>query len=135
MPSELHRDTIHLGEVLSIGDQIQAFGLARKTGEIRITNVPPPARISLVDGEVVDAEYGTLTGLDAAIALINLPATRTEFIVGVTPPERRIEMPFMRLLFEAVRRKDELAVTNHPRDLERSVPHRRLLRITLAGRQ
>ena len=135
MSSDSHSDTIHLGSLLTVGDQIQAFGLARKTGEIRITNVPAPARINLVDGEVVDAEYGTLTGVEAAISLINLMDARTQFMVGVTPPRTTIDMAFMRLLFEAVRRKDELAVTTNLRELERISTHHPMFRIVLGDRQ
>ena len=44
MTPDLRRDTVKLGNLLSIAEQIQAFGLGRKTGEIYITNVAPPAR-------------------------------------------------------------------------------------------
>jgi hypothetical protein len=95
MISELRRDTVKLGNLLTVAEQIQAFGLARKTGEIYITNVPAPARINLVKGEVVDAQFGLRSGLPAAIALINLPDPQTEFIVGEEPPRQTIDMPYM----------------------------------------
>ena len=82
MISEFRRDTIKLGKLLTVAEQIQAFGMARKTGEIYITNVAPPARINLVDGEVVDAQFGLRSGMEAAILLINLPDPQSEFIVG-----------------------------------------------------
>jgi hypothetical protein len=107
MISDLRRDTVKLGNLLSIAEQIQAFGLGRKTGEIYITNFPPPARINLVDGEVVDAQFGLRSGLAAAFALINLPDAQTEFIVGEEPPRRTIEMPYVQILCEAARARDE----------------------------
>ena len=102
MLPDLRRDTVKLGNLLSIAEQIQAFGLGRKTGEIYITNVAPPARINLVDGEIVDAQFGLRSGIDAAVALINLNDPQTEFIVGEKAARRTIELPYMQVLCEAV---------------------------------
>src|ERR1700678_422273 len=109
MPHDLRRDTVKLGNLLSIAEQIQAFGLGRKTGEIFVTNVAPPARINLVDGEIVDAQFGLHSGLQAAISLINLPDPQTEFAVGDMPARRTIQASFMEVLLEAARLKDESA--------------------------
>jgi hypothetical protein len=107
MITDLRLDTVKLGNLLSVAEQIQAFGLARKTGEIYITNAPAPARINLVKGEVVDAQFGLRSGLPAAVALINLPDPQTEFIVGEEPPRQTIDMPYMQVLCEAARALDE----------------------------
>ena len=107
MPPDLRRDTVKLGNLLSIAEQIQAFGLGRKTGEIYITNVPPPARINLVDGEIVDAQFGLRSGMEAAVALINLPDPQTEFLVGEKAPRRTIAQSYMEVLCEAARVRDE----------------------------
>jgi hypothetical protein len=107
MDSPIRRDTVKLGNLLSIAEQIQAFALGRKTGEIYITNVPAPARINLVDGEIVDAQFGLRSGLEAAIALINLRDPQTEFIVGEKPQRKTIEMPYVQILCEAARLRDE----------------------------
>ncbi len=134
MLPELRRATVKLGNLLSIADQIQAFGFARKTGEIYITNVPPPARINLVDGEIVDAQFGLLSGIDAAIALINLKDPQTEFIVGERAHRKTIELPFTQVLCEAARLKDEAPVTAPvapPQDSSRLAPSAPFLRVTL----
>jgi hypothetical protein len=107
MVLDVRRDTVKLGNLLSIAEQIQAFGLGHKTGEIYITNVPAPARINLVDGEIVDAQFGLRSGLEAAIALINLPDPQSEFIVGEKAARRTINIPYMQVLCEAARIKDE----------------------------
>src|SRR5258706_5898237 len=112
MLPDLRRDTVKLGNLLSIAEQIQTFGLGRKTGEIYITNVAPPARINLVDGEIVDAQFGLRSGMDAAIALINLADPQTEFIVGEKAQRRTIDQSFMEVLCEAARVRDE--TTNDP---------------------
>lgn len=133
MLPDLRRDTVKLGNLLSIPEQIQAFGLGRKTGEIYITNVAPPARINLVDGEIVDAQFGLRSGLDAAIALINLTDPQTEFIVGEKAQRKTIEIPYMQVLCEAARVRDEAAKDPSNRATEpiRLAPTNPYLRITL----
>jgi hypothetical protein len=133
MISEVRRDTVKLGKLLTVAEQIQAFGMARKTGEIYITNVAPPARINLVDGEVVDAQFGLHSGMVAAISLINLPDPQTEFIVGERPPRRTISAPYMEVLLEAARLKDEVAEPEIERPTEplKVAPGNPFLRVTV----
>ncbi len=133
MLPDLRRDTVKLGNLLSIAEQIQAFGLGRKTGEIYITNVAPPARINLVDGEIVDAQFGLRSGLDAAVALINLSDPQTEFIVGEKAQRRTIEIPYMQVLCEAARIRDESGddPDNRPTEPIRLAPTNPYLRVTL----
>ncbi|MCE0483012.1 MAG: FHA domain-containing protein [Methylacidiphilales bacterium] len=133
MLPDMRRDTVKLGNLLSIAEQIQAFGLGRKTGEIYITNVAPPARINLVDGEIVDAQFGLRSGLEAAVALINLTDPQTEFIVGEKAQRRTIEIPYMEVLCEAARVRDELSKDPDSRPTEpiRIAPTNPYLRITL----
>jgi hypothetical protein len=109
MLPDLKRDTVKIGTLLSVAEQIQAFGLGGKTGEIFVTNVAPPARINLMNGEVVDAQFGLRSGLEAAVALINLPDPQSEFVVGEKAPRRTINMPYIQVLCEAARVKDEMA--------------------------
>jgi len=122
-----------MGNLLSIAEQVQAFGLGRKTGEIYITNVPPPARINLIDGEVVDAQFGRRTGLAAAIALINLPDPQCEFIVGEKAKRRTIDMPYMQLLCEAAMAKDHEEAEENKSPAGQFVPNEPSLKITLDG--
>ena len=133
MISEVRRDTVKLGKLLTVAEQIQAFGMARKTGEIYITNVPPPARINLVEGEVVDAQFGLHSGIAAAISLINLPDPQTEFIVGEKPPRRTIGAPYMEVLLEAARLKDEVNDPEIERPTEplKVAPGNPFLRVTV----
>ncbi len=131
MNSDLRRDTVRLGNLLSIAEQIQAFALSNKTGEIYITNVPAPARINLVDGEIVDAQFGLRSGLEAAIALINLRDPQTEFIVGERPKRQTITMPYVQVLCEAARIKDESGDESTETQPIRLSPTNPYLRITL----
>jgi hypothetical protein len=107
MLPEVRRDTVKLGNLLSIAEQIQAFCLGGKTGEIYVTNVAGPARINLMNGEIVDAQFGMRNGLEAAVALINLENPDSEFIVGEKAKRKTIEMPYIQVLCEAARTKDE----------------------------
>lgn len=131
MNSDLRRDTVRLGNLLSIAEQIQAFALSRKTGEIYITNVPAPARINLVEGEIVDAQFGLRSGLEAAIALINLRDPQTEFIVGERPKRQTITMPYIQVLCEAARIKDEQGDETTATQPIRLSPTNPYLRVTL----
>jgi hypothetical protein len=133
MLPDMRRDTVKLGNLLSIAEQIQAFGLGRKTGEIYITNVPPPARLNLVDGEIVDAQFGLKSGIEAAVALINLPDPQTEFIVGEKAQRRTINLPYMEVLCEAARIRDETKDDDANRQTEpiRLAPTNPYLRITM----
>ena len=133
MLPDLRRDTVKLGNLLSIAEQIQAFGLGRKTGEIYITNVAPPARINLIDGEIVDAQFGLRSGIEAAVALINLNDPQTEFIVGEQAQRKTIDLPYMQVLCEAARVRDEMANDPDHRATEpiRLIPTNPYLRITL----
>ena len=133
MLPEMRRDTVKLGNLLSIAEQIQAFGLGRKTGEIYITNVPPPARLNLMEGEIVDAQFGLRSGLEAAVALINLPDPQTEFIVGEKAQRRTITLSYMEVLCEAARIRDETQDDDSSRPTEpiRLAPTNPYLRITM----
>jgi len=133
MLPDIRRDTVKLGNLLSIAEQIQAFGLGRKTGEIYITNVAPPARINLVEGEIVDAQFGLRSGMEAAVALINLTDPQTEFIVGEKAQRRTIDQPFMQVLCEAARIRDETSNDPDSRPTEpiRLAPTNPYLRISL----
>jgi hypothetical protein len=133
MISDLRVATVRLGNLLTIAEQIQAFCLARKTGEIYITNVPPPARINLVEGEIVDAQFGLRSGLEAAIALINLPEAQTEFIVGEEAPRRTIELPYMQVLCEAALAHDGSAddLADRPTEPLRLAASSPSLRVTI----
>ena len=135
MPSELRRDTVKLGTLLSIAEQIQAFGLGRKTGEICIINAPAPARLSILEGEVVDAQFGLRSGLEAAVALINFVDPQSEFIVGEKPQRRSIEMPYMQLLCEAALGADEALSrkTKAALALAKGAPLHPFLCVTIAG--
>jgi len=134
MISDLRVATVRMGNILTIAEQIQAFGLARKTGEIYITNVPPPARINLVNGDIVDAQFGLRSGLEAAIALINLPDAQTEFIVGEEAPRRTIDIPYMQVLCEAALARDkgpDAHLADRPAEPTRLAATNPALRVTI----
>lgn len=106
--------TVRLGKLFGIADQIQALCLARKTAEIRVVNVVPTGRINIIDGQVVHAEFGARTGLDAAIELINHPDPESEVAPDLPCTQRTIHLPYLQLLLEAAQRKDEAPPIKHP---------------------
>lgn len=106
-------ETINFGNLFTIPEQVQAFAQSRKTGQIAVLNAKPEASLYLQDGEIVHAELGGRDGLDAAIALINLPDAITEFRVGIHSPRRTVHMPHVQILCEAARVSDENAARIH----------------------
>ena len=103
--------TIRLGKLFAVADQIQALCLARKTAEVRITNVVPTGRINVVHGEVVHAQFGNQVGVEAMIALVNLGDPESEIEPDAVAPERTITLPYPQILLEAANRKDETSNT------------------------
>jgi hypothetical protein len=81
----------------------------------------------------VDAQFGLRSGIEAAIALINLMEPQTEFIVGEKAQRRTIHLPFMQILCEAARIRDETSKDpdNRPTEPIRIAPTNPYLRITL----
>jgi hypothetical protein len=106
-------ETINFGNLFTIPEQVQAFAQSRKTGQIAVLNSKPEASLYLQDGEIVHAELEGRDGLEAAIALINLPDAVTEFRVGIPSPRRTIQMPHVQILCEAARLSDEDAARVH----------------------
>lgn len=106
-------ETINFGNLFTIPEQVQAFAQSRKTGQIVVLNSRAPANLFLEEGEIVHAELEGNEGVDAAIALINLPDAVTEFRIGVNSPKHTIRMPHVQILCEAARRTDESAAQAH----------------------
>jgi hypothetical protein len=79
----------------------------------------------------VDAQFGLRSGLEAAIALINLRDPQSEFIVGQKPQRQTIDMPYMQILCEAARVKDENIETERPTEPIKLTPTNPYLRVTL----
>lgn len=112
--AETRKEVIRLGNLFSVADQIQALCLAQKTAEIRLINVVPSGSLFIVEGEVVHAQFGARTGLEAAIALLNLRDPESEIHSGAVPKQRTIHIGFVHILLEAAGRKDETLAGEYP---------------------
>lgn len=89
----------------SLGDQ-QATGIvtlvARATGQTA-------GKLLFAGGKFVDAQAGHLRGCEAIYQLLERPVTGTfSFVPSSTPPKAKELMDIMGLLFEGIRRHDEL---------------------------
>ncbi|NQU10109.1 FHA domain-containing protein [bacterium] len=124
-------DTLSLEKLFGIADQIQALCITRKTGEIRVTNVVGPARLNIVDGELVDAQFGSRGGLEAAIALINLRSPETGIVRCDRSIPRTIHLSCVHVLLEAACRKDETTLDALQPPAIETMPLRSTLRIVL----
>jgi hypothetical protein len=128
-PREL--DTISLEKLFGLADQIQALCITGKTGEIQVTNVVPTGRLNIVDGEVVDAQFGGKVGLEAAIALINLRHPETAIVRSTRNVSRTIHLSYVHVLLEAACRKDETSLGDGVHPATATIDARPNLRIIL----
>ncbi len=131
---ETKKEVIRLGDLFSVADQIQALCLAQKTAEIRLVNVAPSGCLNIVEGEVVHAQFGNRTGLEAAIALINLRDPASEIHTGTLPKQRTIHLGFVHILLEAAGRKDETLAGEYPSVEAKLAPVPATLQVILPDR-
>jgi CheY-like chemotaxis protein len=106
-PKEAHMSGIGLPSVL------QLLALDRKDCSVT-TRGPLRGRLDVVNGRVVDAEYGELRGDDAAFALVSFGAD--DFTLEPLPALRKttIDLTVEQLLIEAARRADEASLVDPP---------------------
>ena len=123
-PAETKHEVIRVGNLFSVADQIQALCLAQKTAEIRLVNVVPSGSLYVLEGAVVHAQFGNRSGLEAAIALVNLRDPDSEIHSGVVPKQRTIHLGFVHILLEAAGRKDETLAGEYPSVEARVAPSR-----------
>lgn len=128
------QQSIRLGKLFAIADQIQALCLARKTAEIRVTNVVPPGKINIVQGEVVHGQFGGEVGVDAVITMINLADPESEIVPDHPTLSHSITLPYPQILLEAANRKDENSITRYRVDEARLGPHNPVLWVILGPR-
>ncbi len=132
--AETKKDVIRLGNLFSVADQIQALCLAQKTAEIRLVNVVPSGSLFIVEGEVMHAQFGNRTGLEAAISLVNLRDPDSEIYSGALPRARTIHLGFVHILLEAAGRKDETLSGEYPSVEAALAPAPAMLQVILPDR-
>ncbi len=90
-------------------DIIQLNGLAHATSALKITTNQEEGMIFFLDGEVVHAICGQITGEEAFFKVLEFHGGSLQNIRGAEPPVVSINKSLESLLFEAAMRNDEVA--------------------------
>jgi hypothetical protein len=98
--------TGHLSD-LSLSELIEFFCNQRKTGRLKVHYPKGPGYFHLQTGSVIDAQVGTLRGIDAVYYALTLPNASFEFSGAVEVTERSINQPWTQVVLEGLRRLDE----------------------------
>ncbi len=94
---------------ISLVDLLQVFGLNRKDGVLQLTRGEERASVYLVEGCVVNARVGRVSGEKAFFRLLSWENGKFWFAPGVPEIETQIASPLDHLLMEGLRQLDELA--------------------------
>ena len=94
---------------LTLFSVLQMLNLDRNSGELRVVSRDRVGILSLVDGELVDAQHRELTGEVAAYEILSWDDAQVEIRDAVAATARRIRTPLHHILMEAVRLQDEYA--------------------------
>lgn len=89
-------------------DLIRTLRVQRKSGRLQVEYPDAPGAFFFEDGQLVDAQLGSLRGLEALYAALSLRGASFNFNPLVRPPERSIdrqEQKFITDLVEAPRRE------------------------------
>ena len=100
--------TGHLDEQ-SLPDLIRMLRVQRKSGRLQVEYPDAPGSFFFEDGQLVDAQLGTLRGLEALYASLALDGASFNFNPLVRPPERSIDrqqQKFISDLVESPRREN-----------------------------
>src|SRR2546423_4163695 len=112
--------TGHLDE-RPLPDLIRTLRVQRKSGRLQVEYPDGPGSFFFEDGQLVDAQLGTLRGVEAVYAALSLEGASFNFNPLVRPPERNIDrqgQQFVRDLIEVPRREGlaEIKVARGERD-------------------
>lgn len=114
--------TGHLDEQ-SLPELIRRLRVQRKSGRLQVEYKDGPASFFFDEGQLVDAQLGSLRGVEALYAALELEGGSFNFNPLVRPPERNIDEQgrrFIEDLIEAPRRDALAEVRTEGRGLERA---------------
>jgi CheY-like chemotaxis protein len=94
---------------ISLIDLLQVFALNRKDGELVIIRDGERGSVYLLEGCVVNARIGVVTGEKAIYRLLRWEEGKFSFAPGRLETEVRIAVPTDHLIMEGLRQNDEMA--------------------------
>jgi TonB family protein len=99
---------------LSLAELIEIFCNQRKTGRLTVEYKPAHGHFYIHKGDLVDAELGPLTGVDAIYYALTLPSASFVFDTKIMPSRRIIIESWRAILLEGLRRLDEGIIIPDP---------------------
>lgn len=105
-----HRQTGYLNGV-SLSAVLQMLHLERKSCVVDVSAYGWLGTLTLVNGELVDAQVGDIEGEEAAFTILNWNNPQTTIIDGVEFFRHTVQRPITQLIMDAVRIGDESAGT------------------------
>lgn len=112
--------TGHLDEQ-PLPDLIRRLRVLKKSGRLQIEYADAPGAFFFEDGQLVDAQLGSLRGVEALYSALSLGGASFNFNPLVRPPERSIDrqgQQFIRDLVEAPRREGLAEIKGTGRGLD-----------------
>ncbi|MFO7766227.1 MAG: response regulator [Pelovirga sp.] len=94
---------------ITLATFLQLMNVEKKNCTLKIAAPEGPAYLFVANGELIDAEYGSLKGLDAALEIVSWDDAEIEMDGICRRQEDVVNMPLSHLLIEAFRIKDEAA--------------------------
>jgi len=98
---------------ITLATFLQLMKVEKKNCTLKIANSGQSAYLYVRRGELIDAEFDELTGLDAALEIVSWSDAEIEMDGICRRQEDVINLPMEHLLIEAFQRKDEAAELNN----------------------
>lgn len=92
---------------VSLAAFLQLLGLEKKSGIVDVQGAGVRARLYLSSGQVIHADNGAYTGLQAALRTVGLDDVEIHFRPGAVPKTPTIDLPLTQLLLDSARMRDE----------------------------
>jgi DNA-binding NarL/FixJ family response regulator len=94
---------------ITLATFLQLMNVEKKNCTLKIAAPQGPAYLFVANGDLIDAEYATMKGLDAALEIVSWDDAEIEMDGICRRQDDVINMPLGHLLIEAFRLKDEAA--------------------------
>lgn len=92
---------------LSLAELIEFFCNQRKTGRLKVAYERAPGYFYFDRGDLVDAKFGSLNGVEAIYYALTLANASFKFSPAFEPTKRTIHQPWTQVTLEGLRRLDE----------------------------
>ncbi|MGI9105032.1 MAG: DUF4388 domain-containing protein [Pyrinomonadaceae bacterium] len=92
---------------LALSELIEFFCNQRKTGRLKVDYPLAPGVFFIKEGDLVDAKFGALNGVEAVFFALTLPSASFDFSAGMQSSRRTISESWASVVLEGLRRLDE----------------------------